>query len=255
MAAGVAVGALGGAHERKPDLAHHDLGVAALGGDTRGRAAPALSEAGTVRAKNESRRSGPGGGKICVSGRANSAWIWSCARRTVAVEATILGRTARPSISRTHSPSIAASYRPAIVPSGPEIRCKLVLDDEVGRRQRRCEARSPARLGGAVEARRVMPVRAAEQRSRLPDPRERRELVDRGDQERRQPPVERLIDGDDRQRPIAREVALEVRADDAQLVRLIVVGQQRERLRLEARPAPRAVLERDRRGLALRDRP
>src|SRR5881409_1188114 len=41
-------------------------------------------EAGSVWAKKESRRSGPGGGNTCVSGRAKSAWIWSCARRTVA---------------------------------------------------------------------------------------------------------------------------------------------------------------------------
>lgn len=55
--------------------------------------------------------------------RAKSAWIWSWARRTVAVDATIFGRTGRPSSSRTHSASIAASYKPAMVPSGPEIKC------------------------------------------------------------------------------------------------------------------------------------
>ena len=49
--------------------------------------------------------------------------IWSRARRTVAVEATILGRTRCPPPCRVASASIAASYKPAIVPSGPEIRC------------------------------------------------------------------------------------------------------------------------------------
>ena len=80
---------------------------------------------------------------------------------------------------------------------------QLVLDDEVGRRQRRGEARAPARLGGAVEAVRVVPVGAAEQRAGLPDPRERRELVDGRDQEGREPPVDRLVHGDDRQRAVA----------------------------------------------------
>ena len=36
-----------------------------------------FSDAGTVRAKKESRRSGPGGGNTCVMGRAKSAWICS----------------------------------------------------------------------------------------------------------------------------------------------------------------------------------
>ena len=104
----VAVGALGGAQEREPGLAHHDLRIPALGGDAE------VEPGGNLRGRHRRgeervRRSGPGGGKTCVSGRAKSAWIWSCARRTVAVEATIFGRTARPSISRTHSASMAVS--------------------------------------------------------------------------------------------------------------------------------------------------
>ena len=63
----------------------------------------------SVRAKNESRRSGPCGGKTCVWSRANSAWIWSPARRTVAVEAMTLGRTSRPSTVLVQSRSMAAS--------------------------------------------------------------------------------------------------------------------------------------------------
>ncbi|WP_322495465.1 hypothetical protein [Chloroflexus sp.] len=65
--------------------------------------------AGTVRAKNESRRSGPGGGKMSVSGRPNRAWIWSWARRTVAVEAMIFGPTGLPLTSRVQSASMAVS--------------------------------------------------------------------------------------------------------------------------------------------------
>jgi len=66
-----------------------------------------------------------------------------------------------------------------------------------------------AGLGGTVEAVRVAAIGAAEQRSRRTDPRQRRELVDGRDQERRQASVDRRVDGDDRQRPVAVEVAVE----------------------------------------------
>ena len=62
-----------------------------------------------MRAKNVSRRSGPGGGNTCVAGRAKSACTWSCARRAVAVEATIFGLIVRLSASRAASASIAVS--------------------------------------------------------------------------------------------------------------------------------------------------
>ena len=60
--------------------------------------------------------------------RANRAWICSWAWRTVAVEATIFGRTRDVplvwlSLDCTHSASMTVSYRPTIVPSGPDIRC------------------------------------------------------------------------------------------------------------------------------------
>ena len=44
-----------------------------------------------VREKKLSSRSGPGGGKTLTWLRANRALIWASARRTVAVEAMILG--------------------------------------------------------------------------------------------------------------------------------------------------------------------
>src|SRR5713101_7730288 len=47
---------------------------------------------GTVLAKNESLRFGPGGGNTSTPERPNSAWICRAACRTVAVEATIFGR-------------------------------------------------------------------------------------------------------------------------------------------------------------------
>ena len=65
--------------------------------------------AGTVRAKNESRRLGPGGGKTRVSARAKTAWTWSDALLAVAVEATILGLNSLPEEPVMQSPSIAVS--------------------------------------------------------------------------------------------------------------------------------------------------
>ena len=129
---------------------------------------------------------------------------------------------------------------------------QLVLDDEVRRRERRLQSLPRPRLGGAVEPLRIETVCPAEQRAGLSHPRQRGELVHRGDQERRQPPVDRLVHADDRQRAVAAELAFEVRADDAQLARAVRVRQQRERLGLEAGLAPGAVLERDRRRVPIR---
>ena len=123
---------------------------------------------------------------------------------------------------------------------------QLVLNHEVGRRQWRGKPRALARLRSPVETLRVDPVRTTEQRSGLSDPRQRGELVHRRDQEGWEPPVDRLVHGHDWQRAVTREVALEVRADDAQFAGLIVVGQEREGVRLEARSAPGAILERNR---------
>src|SRR3954452_11346420 len=92
-----------------PLSAGQTLSLATLGVRPRARTPtyrrPGDSVAETVRAKNESRRSGPGGGNTAVEERANRAWIWSWAHRTVAVDATIFGRT--PAVA--HRPSIAVS--------------------------------------------------------------------------------------------------------------------------------------------------
>src|SRR5436190_4814084 len=120
---------------------------------------------------------------------------------------------------------------------------QLVLDDEVGRGERRGEARALAWFGGPVEARRVVPVDAAQKCPRLSYPWERSELVHRRDQKGREAPIDGLVHGDDRQCTVAREIALEIRAHDAQLARLVVIRQQREGVGPEARSAPWAVLE------------
>ena len=71
---------------------------------------------------------------------------------------------------------------------------QLVLDHEVGRRERRSEARTLARLRSTVEARSVVPLCPAEESSGLPNPWERCEFVDRRDQEGGEPTIERLVD-------------------------------------------------------------
>ena len=129
---------------------------------------------------------------------------------------------------------------------------QLVLDNQVRRRERRLQTPPRPRFGSAVEPLPLEAVGPAQERAGLPHPRQRGELVHRRDEERRQPPVDRLVHADDRQRAVSAELALEVRADDAQLTRAIGVRQERERLGLETCLAPRAILERYRRRVPVR---
>ena len=81
--------------------------------------------------------------------RSNSARICFSARRTVAVEATIFGRIALPPTSRVHSSSSADLVEPDHRAQRAGDQVQLVLDDQVGRLQRRpaAAARVPARSG------------------------------------------------------------------------------------------------------------
>ena len=181
------------------------------------RAAPARRAPSGRRTSRA--RSGPGGGKTCVSGRPNSAWIWSCARRTVAVEATIFGRTARPSSSpqaeRVDGRLVQPDHRAER--AGDQV--QLVLDDQVGRRQRRGQRDSATRLGRRRRSRSRRGGRRRRAALRSARPRAAPRTCRRSRSGSRQPPVDRLVDGDDRQRPVAVEIAVEVRADDPQLGR------------------------------------
>src|SRR5262245_61379159 len=100
-----------------------------------------------------------------------------------------------------------------------------------------------------VETVRIVPIDFAEQRSRAPYPRQARELVDGRDEECREPPVDRLVNREDRQRHLARERAPPVYATDAEVSRLILARQQHERIAGEARATPGTDFERNRRGL------
>ena len=99
-------------------------------------------------------------------------------------------------------------------PKRPRDQVQLVLDHKVWRLKWCGERSALSWLRRTVEAGRVVPSSPAEEHAGLTDPRERRKLIHRRDQEGRQPPVDRLVYGDDGQRAVARKVALEVRADD-----------------------------------------
>ena len=121
---------------------------------------------------------------------------------------------------------------------------QFVLDHQVRRRQGLWQLGADARrLRGAVEAAFVVPIRAAEQLAGLRLPRQGRELVHGGDQKRRQALVDRLVHAQHGKRPFAAELAIEVRARDAQFGGLVVARQQREGFGLEPLAAPRAVLQ------------
>ena len=187
-----------------------------------------------MRAKKLSVRSMPGGGKMLVRGRSNSAAIWSLARRTVAVEATIFGPDA---LFADAARGELVDRR--LVEAGdraerPGDQMQLVLDDEIGRIERPAVVERAAlpRLGGAVEADAfVEPVDVAEEGAGLADPGQARELVDGRDQEGRQAPIDRLVDGQDRQRAVPREVAGRIGAANFQVGRRMIVRHAGERLR------------------------
>lgn len=109
---------------------------------------------------------------------------------------------------------------------------KLVLNDQIGR------VELPAVVEGAPFASSVVsaietdafgePINVAEESAGLADPWQARKLVDGGNEKRRQTPIDWLVDRQDRQRPIACEVATEVGATDFQVDGRNVVGDARE---------------------------
>ena len=198
-----------------------------------------------MRAKKESRRSGPGAGEDLRERAAEEGLDLILRLPDGGGGCDDLGADGIAS-----GPARAEGLDGRFVESGHRSegtgdQVQLVLDHQVRRKQRRRQAGPPLRVRGAVEAARVIAVGPAQEAAGGTHPGKRRELVHRGDQEGGQPPVDRLVHGEDRQRAVAAELALEVHAHDAQLARLVMVGQQRERLRSEGLPAPGAVLQRD----------
>ena len=127
---------------------------------------------------------------------------------------------------------------------------ELVLDHEVRREQRCGEQVAGTRFGRPVEAVIAVAVGAAQQRPGRTGPGQGRELVDRGDQECRKAPVDRFVDGHDGERPAAVEVAGEADAADPEVGGSVLAGDEAEGIGGEPFAAPRAILQRDRAGVA-----
>lgn len=96
-----------------------------------------------------------------------------------------------------------------------------------------------------------MPLCAAEERSSLTYPWERREFIYRRNEECRKAPIEWFVHSNNGERSIARKVTFKIGTDDAQLGRVVVVWEERKGIGSKARSAPRAILERYGRRFAL----
>ena len=111
VAAGVAVGALGGAHQGEPGLAHQDLRIAALGGDAEIEAGGGLGERDGAGEEGIA-PVGPGGGKISRPGRREEGLDLVLGAAHGGGRGDDLRLTARPSgvcRVRTHRASMAVS--------------------------------------------------------------------------------------------------------------------------------------------------
>jgi len=88
----------------------------------------------------------------------------------------------------------------------------------------------------------VVAVGASEEHAGVARPWERGELVDGGDEEGGKAAVDGLVYGNDRERPAAAEVALEVHARELEVARAIAIWNEVEGVWLEFGSAPGAVL-------------
>src|ERR1019366_9635481 len=105
---------------------------------------------------------------------------------------------------------------------------QFVLNDQV-RREERFRQRLPRGVGiawaiePATHGIAVGTLHLTEQLTRLAFPRKAGELIDGCNQERRQAPIDRLIDSDNRQWRAAREFAVTIHTGDAEIQRLLFV--------------------------------
>jgi len=129
---------------------------------------------------------------------------------------------------------------------------QFVLNDQVGRVETGAiEQRTPATRRCAVEADALLEiVDMAEERAAFADPGQTGEFVDSGNEEGRQPPINRLVDGQDWQGAVARKVAFGIRAADLQIQRRHSVRDALEGLSAKGCAAPRTRLDRCRRSAA-----
>ena len=129
---------------------------------------------------------------------------------------------------------------------------EFVLDNEIGRHQPAAgQWVSWAGLARAIKTLFIVPFHSAEEAADFARPGHRGELIDRSNEETRQATIDWLIDSEDRKGLAAAEIAMAINAVDAQIRGMIAVGLQFKRVDVEFRAAPRAVFQRDRRGLSL----
>jgi len=107
---------------------------------------------------------------------------------------------------------------------------QLVLNYEIGRRQRRREPRALARLRSTIEPRTVVPLCTTQESSGLAYPWKGSELINRRNQESGETTIKGFINCQDGKRSIARKVTFEVSADNAQLTGLVVIRQEHKRI-------------------------
>ena len=241
------------ATQRRERAQEDELRSAALARRCRDRAAPGPATTGPSGRRSCRRGRCPGGGKTAVLGRSNSACdllAGAAHRRGRSDDLRADARCRRPCARRADRWPPRRGRRPCR--AGPAIRCSSswMIRSGGSSDQPLSSGRPCAGLGGAVEAESVVePIDMAEEGAGLADPGQARELVDGGDQKGGQAPIDRLVDGQDRQRPVAGEVAGRVGAADLQVGRRRVVRHAGEGVRRERRAAPGAGLERRRRAL------
>ena len=97
----------------------------------------------------------------------------------------------------------------------------------------------------------VVAVNQAEKSSRFAGPRQGREFVNGGDEEGGQAAVDRFVNSEDRQEPVAGEGAFRVVADNPQVGRCVDTGNEAEGVAVKLVAAPGTVFNRDRRGIAV----
>ena len=150
----------------------------------------------------------------------------------MAVDATIFGRTRVLAGASRRKLINRRLIEPGDRSQRPRDEVQLVLDDEVRRIERPAIAQRPALawLGRAIEADAVFEaINMPKESAGLAHPRQGGELVDGSDQKRRQAPIDRLVDGKDRQRPVAAEIAAGVGAANFEIGRRMLVRRARER--------------------------
>src|SRR4029077_13198612 len=118
---------------------------------------------------------------------------------------------------------------------------QLVLNDEIGRVERPAivELAPVPGLGGPEEPYAfLVAVHLAEEGPGSPFPWKAGKFVNGRDQECGQPLVNRIIDGQDWQRPISRKVTGRIDTTDHHIIRRVVVWHTCKRLRCERSPTP-----------------